>query len=48
MSFIDWPATIGIDNLVVGFAPPTPAPEPATLGLFAFGVAGLGFIRRRR
>jgi hypothetical protein len=48
LSFIDWPATIGIDNLVVGFAPPTPAPEPATLGLFAFGVAGLGFIRRRR
>ena len=53
LSFIDWPATIGIDNLVVGFTPPTPgqttlAPEPATLGLFAFGLAGLGFIHRRR
>ena len=48
LSFIDWPATIGIDNLVVGFTPPPSIPEPATIGLFASGIAGLGLIRRRR
>jgi hypothetical protein len=34
--------------LVVTTPPPTSAPEPGTLGLFATAFAGLGFWRRRR
>ncbi len=30
------------------FSDPTPVPEPSTLAIFAFGLAGLGFMTRRR
>ena len=43
LEFIDWPATIGIDNLTIEFGR---IPEPATLGVMALGLAGLGFARR--
>lgn len=40
-----------IDNIVVGLTPPTPATgvsEPGTLAIIGFGLAGLGFMRRKR
>ena len=47
LNFIDWPATIAIDNLVISKTPPTPIPEPCTLLLFATGLAGLSGLKRR-
>jgi hypothetical protein len=46
LDFMDWPETIGIDNLVVTFRK---TPEPATILVLAFGVLGLaGMTRFRR
>ena len=42
-------AAYGIDDLfVVISGAPESAPEPATLALLALGLAGLGFVRKRR
>jgi hypothetical protein len=47
--FVDWPATVGIDNLVVdNKRPPQKIPEPASLGLFGLALVGLAAVRRRR
>ncbi len=44
LQFVDWPATIGIDNLVVT----TNVPEPGSLTLFGTGLLSLfGVVRRR-
>jgi hypothetical protein len=46
LDFMDWPETIGIDNLVITFRK---VPEPASIGLFLLGLVGLGvYVRRKR
>jgi hypothetical protein len=46
LSFIDWPATIGIGNITVGFT--QPVPEPGSLLMLLSGLIGIGIVRRRR
>ncbi len=46
IQFVDWPQTVAIDNLKLNYPPPMP--EPATFAIFGFGLAGLGWMRRRR
>jgi hypothetical protein len=51
LTFMDWPATIGIDNLVINYHRAsgfTPVPEPGTIGLMAAGLAALVYQRRKR
>ena len=45
LKFVDWPARIGIDNLVVNDccrASPADLPEPGSLALVGVALAGLG------
>jgi hypothetical protein len=42
LEFVDWPATVGIDNLKI-----TTTPEPATMTLLGVGMLGLASLRRR-
>jgi hypothetical protein len=51
LEFLDWPATIGIDNLVITYdphGPSTPTPEPVSFSLAGSGLIGIYFLRRRK
>jgi hypothetical protein len=55
LDFMDWPSTIGIDNLALTLSCTagctTHVPEPASLAMFGFGLLGLAgivFLRRTR
>jgi hypothetical protein len=50
LDFVDWPATIGIDNLQVSFSTNTPSPVPEPASLLLLGTAVFCCIRglRRR
>ena len=43
LDFIDWPPTIGIDNLVI-----SRVPEPGTIVLLGTGLAGLLLLKRKK
>ncbi len=49
LDFIDWPATIGIDNLSISWTtPPSTVPEPASFVLLGTALFGAGITLRRR
>lgn len=50
LEFIDWPATIGIDNLQISWTTPSPSPvpEPASFVLLGTAVLGVGTAMKRR
>ncbi len=47
LDFIDWPATIGVDNLSITWNTPAPVPEPASVLLLA-GVAAFALRKKMR
>jgi hypothetical protein len=49
LDFIDWPATIGIDNLSITWTtPPSSVPEPASFLLLGSALLGVGIALKRK
>ena len=48
LDFVDWPPTIGIDNLTITYNTPSGVPEPGSLLLLATAALGAVLIARRR
>ena len=48
LNFIDWPATIGIDNLTVNFTTTNTVPEPSTMLLLGSGLVAFYARRKKR
>jgi hypothetical protein len=47
LDFIDWPETIGIDNLCINCGM-TPVPEPASLAFLGTAICGFALLLKRR
>jgi hypothetical protein len=48
LDFIDWPATIGIDNLKVTWNTPSSVPEPGSIVLLGTALVGVSLSLKRR
>jgi hypothetical protein len=48
LDFVDWPATIGIDNLTVSWNSPSPVPDPSSVLLLGTIVSGIVLRKKLR
>jgi len=48
IDFVDWPATIGVDNLSITFDPTNPVPEPSSIFLLGTGMLSFALALRKK
>jgi hypothetical protein len=48
INFIDWPATIGVDNIKLTFDPTNPVPEPGSIFLLGTAMSALALALRKK
>ena len=46
LDFVDWPATIGVDNLSISWNSPDPVPDPSSI--FLLGTVAAGIVLRKK